>query len=195
MFEALVQASEALDQDSNFFWLVSILIVLFIILDAFSALAKSKRKLAGVEPEIKNVLFPSDIFKATRKYQSEIQQLESQPDAILVENGYLIPVDRKLFSNKVRDRYIVEILVHMRLIEEFEGKKPPYGYLILGKNSRRVKISNTEKRQQWLDQLIFEINSIRDGHERAVPEPHPRKCPRCNVLEYCKTGQEIEQKR
>ena len=107
----------------------------------------------------------------------------------MVENGYLIPVDRKLYSNKIRDRYIVELLVHMRLIEEFEGKRPPYGYLILGKNARRVKISNTEKKQQWLDQIIFEINAILDGHTKATPDPHPRKCPRCRVVKFCEIGQ------
>ena len=186
---AVGQATQALDRDNNFFWLLLILIVLFIILDAFSALAKSKSKLAGVKPEINNVLFPSAIFRETRSYSSEIQGLKSNPDALLVENGYLVPVDRKLYSNKVRDRYIVELLIHMRLIEEFEGKRPPYGYLILGKKARRVKVSNTEKRQKWLDQLIFEINAIREGHKQAIPDPHPRKCTKCKVLEYCEIGQ------
>jgi len=128
---------DLLGSDVLFFWLLVLLTVLVIVLDSLSAIASKKQKSSGVLPQITRVLSPGANFKETEHYSSEYQQLSSRPDALLIENGYIIPVDRKMGGNKIRDRHVAELLVHMRLIEEFEGKKPPYGYLILGKNARR----------------------------------------------------------
>ena len=75
----------------------------------------------------------------------------------------------------------------MRLIEEFEGKKPPYGYLILGKNCRTFKIENSPERQAWLQKMLDEMRSIVEGAP-AIPAPHPKKCKRCDVKESCSFG-------
>ena len=162
-----------------------ILTVLVIVLDSLSAIAAKKQKSSGILPQITNVLTPSANFKEPEEYHSEYQQLSSKPDALLIENGYIIPVDRKIGGNKIRDRHVAALLVHMRLIEEFEGKKPPYGYLILGKNARRVKILNTADRQSWLTGILNEMRAITSGGREAIAEPGSRKCRNCLVSDFC----------
>ncbi len=167
------------------FWLLILLVVLVIVLDAFSTIAQKKRKTSGVNLKIDSVLSPSSFFKETKEYISERQLLSARPDALLVEGGYIIPVERKPLANKIRDRFVVELLVSMRLIEELEGKKPPYGYLILGKKARSVKILNTQKKQQWLDRHLMEMRQILDEDFPVKPTPEERKCQKCLVREHC----------
>jgi CRISPR/Cas system-associated exonuclease Cas4 (RecB family) len=119
-----------------------------------------------------------------RNYISEIQGLAGKPDALISEGGFIIPIERKPLARKVRDRYIAQLLVYMRLIEEFEGKKPPYGYLILGPNCRRFKIENSPDRQAWLQRLIDEMRGVLAG-QATTPTPHPKKCRKCDVRHAC----------
>ncbi|MCB0353579.1 MAG: Dna2/Cas4 domain-containing protein [Bdellovibrionales bacterium] len=118
-----------------------------------------------------------------------------RPDAIVVENGFFIPVERKPLAKKIRDRHIAQLLVYMRLVEEFEGKKPPYGYLIIGKGCRKVKIHNSAGRQQWLQKQIDAMREIATKGAQAQATPHPRKCAKCSVRESCSfrndTGEEF----
>src|SRR5690606_19339167 len=128
-----------------------------------------------------------------RNYVSEIQGLAGKPDAIIIENGYFIPIERKPLARKIRDRHVAQLLVYMRLVEEFEGKKPPYGYLILGENCRRVKIPNSEGRQAWLQRYIDEMCAALEEGQPVIPEPHPRKCSKCVVRESCAYRSELVQ--
>ena len=139
--------AEVSKADYLFVGLMILLSSMIIVLETLSRKAKAKQAVTGIKPDIRSVVTHSPENFKSREYISKIQKLAGRPDGILIENGYIIPVERKPFSNKIRDRYIAQILVYMRLIEEFEGKKPPYGYLILGKNSRKVKIFNTAARQ------------------------------------------------
>ena len=111
--------------------------------------------------------------------------MAGRPDAVIKERGYYIPVERKPLSNKIRDRYVAQLLVYMRLIEEIEGKRPPYGYLIVGKGARKVKIQNSEEKQEWLSEKLSTMRSIVEDNTLAVAEPHPRKCRGCKVRTHC----------
>lgn len=174
-----------LDPEILFAWLLVLLCCLVIVLDALSTLAAKKQKASGIVPKITSVLTPSSNFKDARKYVSKRQGLAGKPDALLVENGFIIPIERKPFTNKVRDRYVAQLLVYMRLIEEFEGKKPPYGYLVLGKTMRKVKVTNTEKRQIWLQSILDEMHAILSENQKAQATPQRQKCRCCKVREYC----------
>ena len=110
--------------------------------------------------------------------------LAGRPDALISEEGYIIPIERKPLARKIRDRYVAQLLVYMRLVEEFEGRKPPYGYLILGPSARRFRIENSPERQAWLQKILDEMNAIMKG-AAAKAEPHPKKCGKCDVKEVC----------
>ncbi len=119
-----------------------------------------------------------------RSYSSSKLGLSSQPHSLVKEEGFLIPVDVIPSSKKVKDRHVVQMLVHMRLVEAIEGKRPPYGILILGKEQRSVRIKNTEEKQSWLDDILAEMRSILEGVP-AIAKPTYYKCKGCDVRAFC----------
>jgi CRISPR/Cas system-associated exonuclease Cas4 (RecB family) len=152
----------------------------------YNKLYRRKRETAGISKESKTFKIEGSKTIPVRPYLSDAQGLAGTPDALIIENGFVIPVERKPFAKKFRDRHIVQLLVYMRLVEEFEGKKPPYGYLILGPACRRVKIENTAERQAWLSSLLTEMRAIAAKESEAVPAPDVKKCLRCAAKELCK---------
>lgn len=130
------------------------------------------------------VAIDGGVLLPEREYISTRQGLAGKPDALVREDGVVIPVERKPLAKKLRDRYIAQLLVYMRLVEEFEGEKPPHGYLLLGPNCRRIKVVNSESKQQWVEGLLAEMRNVLDGAEPR-PTPHPKKCARCEVRDRC----------
>lgn len=163
--------------------LLSVLIVCcIIVLDAITMRASQKRRQSGISQ--KTVSVDGSKSFPVKHYVSEIQGLAGRPDALIVEDGFIIPVERKPLARKIRDRYIAQLLVYMRLVEELEGKKPPYGYLILGPSCRRFKILNTTERQAWLSKMLDEMRLVLEG-AAANPLPHPKKCRKCDMRSVC----------
>jgi CRISPR-associated protein Cas4 len=130
------------------------------------------------------VAIDGGVLLPEREYISTAQGLAGKPDALVREDGVVIPVERKPLAKKLRDRYIAQLLVYMRLVEEFEGEKPPHGYLLLGPNCRRIKVVNSESKQQWVESLLAEMRNVLDGAEPR-PTPHPKKCAGCEVRDRC----------
>ncbi len=170
--------------DTQLVLLLILIVTALIVVDAISSFARNKRKETGISSKSGTVSIDGSKTLPVRKYVSEMQGLAGVPDALISENGHIIPVERKPLARKIRDRYVAQLLVYMRLVEEFEGKRPPYGYLILGPNCRRFKIENTPDRQAWLQKMIDEMHEILAG-AAAKPEPHPTKCKKCAVRESC----------
>jgi CRISPR/Cas system-associated exonuclease Cas4 (RecB family) len=170
--------------DSQLVMLMFLIVVALIVLDAVSAYAKSKRKETGIDVRSGTLSIDGSKSLPVRKYVSEMQGLSGSPDALISEDGYLIPVERKPLARKLRDRYVAQLLVYMRLVEEFEGKRPPYGYLILGPSCRRFKIENTPERQAWLQTMIDQMRLVLNGAP-AQATPHASKCRKCSVRDAC----------
>lgn len=170
--------------DSQIVLLAVIVIACIMMIDAFSSSAKEKKAAVGFSNESQAVSIDGSKTLAVREYISEIQGLAGKPDALISEGGNIIPVERKPLAKKVRDRYVAQLLVYMRLVEEFEGKKPPYGYLILGPTCRKVKIYNSDERQAWLSSILEEMRAVIAG-KAAVATPLAKKCAGCEVREGC----------
>ena len=160
-----------------------------IIVRAIHHRAEEKRRRAGIGKSAIAVSVEGSTSLPGREYVSELQGLAGRPDAVISEEGFFIPVECKPLARKIRDRYVAQLLVYMRLVEEFEGRKPPYGYLILGPSCRRFKIENSPERQEWLQRMLDEMKEIAAG-KPAQPAPHPRKCSRCDVKDSCAAGGE-----
>lgn len=126
---------------------------------------------------------PSDKNEET-ELMSAAENLSSRPNAIFLEDGHLIPVDIHPMTDKVRDRHVISMLLHLAILEEREGKVAPYGVLIMGKDQRRTQIKNTPEKQRWLWTLIEEMRSIIAGVP-AVPAPATFKCKNCRVRQFC----------
>lgn len=170
--------------DTTYILLAVLLIMAVIFLDSLSAHAKKTRAATGVSAESKTISVDGMKSISVKTYVSEMQGLAGRPDALISENGYIIPIERKPLARKLRDRYVAQLLVYMRLVEEFEGRKPPYGYLILGANCRRIKIENSPGKQAWLQKMIDEMHGVLGGAE-PIATPHNKKCGKCDVRASC----------
>jgi len=170
--------------DVDLIMLVLISMVSLVVLNRVGAVLHSSEKTVGFSRDTTTVSVDGSKSIPVKNYISEMQGLAGKPDALISEGGFIIPIERKPLARKVRDRYIAQLLVYMRLIEEFEGKKPPYGYLILGPNCRRFRIENSPDRQAWLQRLIDEMRGVLDG-QPTKPTPHPKKCKKCDVRHAC----------
>ncbi len=174
--------------DSSIVLAVVLLVMIIIVLDAISMYAAKKRQSIGFE-SMKDAIKNSSEKTSPRGgkyYVSDKQLLSGSPDAVINEDGFFIPIMRKPMAKKIKDRHTAQMLVYMRLIEEFEGKKPPYGYLILGEKCRRVKIYNSEERQEWLQSMLDKMHKILEENEEAEAKPQPGKCHSCHVRSSCK---------
>ena len=190
IFELLYQIASI---DSQLILLCVLLVFVVVVLDAVSARARKQGSAVGMAPRATAVSVDGSTSLPVKHYVSEMQGLAGRPDAVISEDGFIIPVERKPLARKIHDRYVAQILVYMRLIEEFEGKKPPYGYLLLGPNCRRFKVENSPERQAWLQKMIDEMRLIADG-AAAKPSPHTRKCARCDVREVCQHRVDLKTK-
>ncbi len=184
-YRVIISIATAIASVNSEFILLAVLVVAgLIILRGLYSSAEIKRRGSGITKGSIAVSVDGSRTLVLRHYVSQLQGLAGKPDALISEDGYIIPVERKPLARKLRDRYVAQLLVYMRLVEEFEGKKPPYGYLILGPSCRRLKIENSPQRQAWLQNLLDEMQAIVQGSE-SRPAPHPRKCSRCDVKDAC----------
>ena len=166
--------------------LMVVLGTIIFLWDLFERRGASLRKDLGLKAKSEpvNISGSSERSEET-DLVSEGQKLSSRPNALLREDGFLIPVDIHPTTDKVRDRHVVPLLLHLAILEEREGKASPYGVLIMGKDQRRTQIKFTPEKQRWLWSLIEEMRSIANGVP-AVPSPAPFKCRNCRVKKQCK---------
>lgn len=165
--------------------LLAMLGLLIFMWDLFDRRSRKIRERSGFDAKTELVALQGSTRLRGKTYFSETEGLISRPDALIKKEGFIIPVSVQPMSKKIHDRHIVQMLVHMRLIEEVEGKRPPYGILLMGQRGRIVRVQNTPQKQFWLSTLLDEMRSIMDGVP-ALPKPAPLKCKHCDVREICK---------
>ena len=173
---------EIADLSSTLVLLVVLLVITIIVLDSLVTYTSVKSKSTGLNANAVRLGIDGLAALPVKTYVSNIQGLAGRPDALIRENGFSIPVERKPLAKKIRDRYVAQLLTYMRLVEEFEGAKPPYGYLILGAKCKRVKIYNTPEKQAWLQNMLDEMQSILKG-SAAKAMPEVTKCK--TVRNFC----------
>lgn len=166
-------------------FLLLILGAIIVIWDKLMRESSSIRTSGGLGEKSELIALSGSDLVPARSYSSEKLQLSSQPHGIVKEGGFIIPVDVIPSTNKVRDRHVIQLMVHMRLIEEVEGRNPPYGLLIMGKEKRSVRVKNSEEKQRWLDTILDEMRSIVDDGVPVVPSPTFYKCKGCDVRAFC----------
>ena len=172
-----------LDTDSIIF--VILLTITVIVADGVMMSIAKLKKSAGIAKNSKTISIDGGKSAKTKEYICEAIGLAGRPDAVIEENGFLIPVERKPMQKKIHERQIAQLLVYMRLIEHAEGKRPPHGYLVLGKNCKQVKIENTNEKQRWLDEILDKMQAHLNQDVPLVATPHPIKCSKCPVRNSC----------
>lgn len=111
--------------------------------------------------------------------------LTGKPDAIIKEDGQIIPINLLPTTKKIHDRHIIRLLLHLKLVESTYETEAPYGILLVGKDKRSVKIVNSEERKAWLAEVINEIDKIIVANVEAKALPTKFKCRHCDVKERC----------
>lgn len=164
--------------------LILLVLATLWLMRSFKREAKSRHVRSGFSPADIALAIDGSAILPDREYISTVQGIAGRPDALIREHGKVIPVERKPLAKKLRDRYVVQLLVYMRLVEEFEGERPPHGYLLLGPSCRRIKVENSENKQAWVSGLLTEMRKVLNGGD-PTPSPHPSKCAKCDVKERC----------
>lgn len=164
--------------------LLLILGAVIFMWDLFDRRSKSLGASSGLSDKTSLISIKGSTALPPREFYSEKLQLKSKPDALSLEKGILIPIDVKPMSKVLRDRHSIKMYMHMKLIEEVEGKRPPYGIVLLGKEQQEIKIENSADKQMWLNALISEMRSIENGIP-AAPMPGKLKCRQCDVATFC----------
>ena len=167
------------------FQLLLVLGLLIFMWDLFERRSRKLKRESGLSEQSEMVAAKGSSRLAARSLLSESLGISSKPDAIVKDGSAVIPVAVHPLTNKVRDRHVIPMLVHLCLLEETSGRRPPYGVLVMGRKERRVQIANTEEKQRWLESLVDEMRSILDGVP-AVPAPNVPKCKHCDVRTVCK---------
>ncbi len=165
-------------------YLLLIVGLLIVIWDLFERHSSKIRSDSGLTEDAEIIAAKDSAEQPAFECVSETLGLSSRPDAVIKEDGLLLPVDIEPMGSKVRDRHVVAMLVHLRVLEEHQGSRPPYGVLLMGKKKRQVRIKNTEEKQRWLSSLLEEMRSIRQGVP-AIPAPVYAKCKNCDVNSIC----------
>jgi CRISPR/Cas system-associated exonuclease Cas4 (RecB family) len=184
IFSALLSQNTPQSVPTEIALLLLVLGLLIFMWDLFDRRGKKLSGQSGLAHTVPLISIKGSSRLPEREFYSKKHALISEPDALIKEKGYIIPVDVKPLSKKVRDRHVIKMTLHMKLIEELEGKKPPYGIILLGKDQERVEIENSAEKHLWLDSLIGEMRSILDGIP-AAPAPGRAKCAHCDVAEHC----------
>jgi CRISPR/Cas system-associated exonuclease Cas4 (RecB family) len=184
--EMVLLLRQIVSLDTSLITLVILIILAIIVIDLLLQRVQEFSRSTGIVFTRSKIPIGIEGVKQVpvKDFVSQRLKLAGRPDALLHEDGYIIPVEHKPLAKKLRDRYIAQLVVYMRLIEDIEGKRPPYGYLILGPNSRRVKIVNTRQRQDWLDTKLDEMRGILTGLP-AKADPYPSKCLSCRMRNKC----------
>lgn len=177
----LFHSSVLIELVAVFLVLISLLVVLFFINRNLS----SERASVGIPNESNVVAIDGSTMRETREYVSERLKLAGRPDAIELEAGISIPIEYKPNAKKVRDRYVAQLLVYLRLVEEAHNVRPPHGYLVIGSKAKRVKIENSKSRQQWLQSELDIMRAVLADSMESPTRPHPKKCSRCAVRDRC----------
>jgi CRISPR/Cas system-associated exonuclease Cas4 (RecB family) len=165
--------------------IIVMLLVLGGIIFLWDLLDRRRRKLSknsGIDQKSEIVALKGSGTIPSKEFFSEKLNLRSTPQGLIKVEGTTIPVDIYPFGKKVKDRHVIQMIAHLRLIEENEGTKPPYGTLILGERS--IKIKNSEEKQRWLESVIKEMRSIQNGTP-ALASPSFFKCKSCDVHSIC----------
>jgi CRISPR-associated exonuclease Cas4 len=117
---------------------------------------------------------------------SETYGLRGLPDVVLRVEDELIPVEVKtgrvpkgpLFS------HIIQLAAYCLLIEERQGRPPPYGVLQYGKHVRHEIDYNDELKYTLVNKLI-EMRQIIHTGEAHRNHRRPGKCASCSRREGC----------
>lgn len=175
---------EAFTVDDRISFLIFILVCCAVLVDSLFAFMQRARRRTGITRAMIVRSVEGGAFVAGKEFRSERLGLVGRPDAVVEENGHLIPIERKTFGKRPKDKDTAQLLIYCRLVEAVSGHRPPHGYLITGPHAKRFKVVNSEEKQRWIDAVLRDMRSALAGGA-CVATPNRRKCEHCSVRGGC----------
>jgi CRISPR-associated exonuclease Cas4 len=127
----------------------------------------------------------TDAEERGKPLYSERYGLTGTPDYIVKTSGGLVPVEVKPGRKETEphESHLLQVLAYCLLLEEREGKRPPYGLLKYSNNSFKVDYNN-ETRAYLLDVMATMRQS---AVEDEVPRNHEQaqRCRACGYRSIC----------
>ncbi len=165
-------------------WLLAASMFLYVSLKNTERAIKARSKTGIAKGEVVDVGAGADDEETVMV--SDQYGLRGLPDVVLRVEDELIPVEVKtgrvpkgpLFS------HILQLAAYCLLIEERQGRPPPYGVLQYGKHTRHEIDYNDELKYTLVNKLIEMRQIIRTG-EAHRNHRRPGKCASCSRREGC----------
>jgi CRISPR-associated exonuclease Cas4 len=116
---------------------------------------------------------------------SERYGLAGKPDYLVRTGEGLVPVEVKpeRTDAEPRESHLLQVLAYCLLLEEMQGKKPPYGLLHYKHDTFRVDY-NRETRARLLS-VLEEMRESLKREEVHRNHEQPARCRRCAYREVC----------
>ena len=122
---------------------------------------------------------------AARPLYSPRYGLTGKPDYLLTTRRGLVPVEVKPTRDDAepRESHLLQVLAYCLLVEESQGRRPPYGLLRYRTETFKVEYNN-DTRAQVID-VIEKMHEAMHGGEVHRSHDQPGRCRACAYVELC----------
>jgi CRISPR-associated exonuclease Cas4 len=116
--------------------------------------------------------------------------LTGKPDYLLEQRGRSIPVEVKpgRTATTPYDSDLMQLAAYCLLLEETQGRAPPYGLLRYAQKTFRLKY--TPALREELLEIIAEMRDLLAAADAERSHDDPRRCSGCGFREIC--GDDLE---
>ena len=120
-----------------------------------------------------------------KRLYSERFDLSGKPDYLVATRQGLVPVEVKpeRTDTEPRESHLLQVLAYCLLIEEAEGKAPPYG--LLRYRTETFKVDYNSDTRAYLIGVIEEMRRTREQDEVHRSHQQPGRCRGCAYREVC----------
>ncbi len=171
-------------------WLTILLIIVVALATLISLDARRRRIASGLpagEVVEQDTLPAKDAVAATaRTLRSWRYGLVGNPDYLVEEDGYTIPIEVKTTPHVSRPRegHAMQLYAYCLLVEEEYGVAPPYG--ILRYPDQRFKLPYGRRERAWVLETMNLMREDEASDDEVTPNhDQPARCRSCQFLDTC----------
>ena len=163
-----------------------VLLAIVLIVAALFALvwAGRLRTASGLPP---GLILSNDTTSGQRgkPLRSERYALSGTPDYVVRTPNGLVPVELKPARNdpEPRDSHLLQVLAYCLLLEDTNGKPPPYG--LLRYNSGTFKVDYNKETRAYLLSVMDEMRQAASAPEVHRNHDNPHRCRACGYRSIC----------
>jgi CRISPR-associated exonuclease Cas4 len=118
--------------------------------------------------------------------------LTGTPDYVIRTSRGLVPVEVKpaRYESEPHDSHLLQVLAYCLLLEETEGKRPPYG--LLRYSSDTFKVDYNAQTRAYLLSVMDEVRGAAQATEVHRNHDQPQRCRACGYRPVCEESLWVE---